>query len=242
MNPRYSNTNLIVDVGLKCSGKQREYFKSIPEVPLSVPRVDDVIFRNIRFCQDAFNGEKFTGCAFKGCYFENINLIDITKGVCFNNCVFVGCDFSGGVFPINIKNRFVDCSFYSIDFTYRQLSCSEFKRCSFSNVDFRDSYLPMSFDVLNGFYDCSNIYSKCPEAGSFLGYKSVRVFDNLFDSCGYVVLTLFIPSCAKRSSATGEKCRASKAYVVGADLSRLYKPQTIHDYVYRSSHDPKFED
>lgn len=39
----------------------------------------------------------------------------------------------------------------------------------------------------------------------------------------------------------GEKCRASKAYVIGADLSRLYKPQTIHDYVYRSSHDPKFE-
>lgn len=46
--------------------------------------------------------------------------------------------------------------------------------------------------------------SVCPEEGGFFGYKKCT---------GNRIVKLYIPKDAKRSSATGRKCRCSKAFV-----------------------------
>ena len=49
----------------------------------------------------------------------------------------------------------------------------------------------------------------CPEEGSFIGWKKAKT------TRGYdVIVKLYIPSDAKRSSATTRKCRCSKAEVI----------------------------
>jgi len=47
--------------------------------------------------------------------------------------------------------------------------------------------------------------SIAPECGSFIGWKR----------CGESIVKLLIPSDAKRSNATGRKCRCSKAWTLG---------------------------
>ena len=49
----------------------------------------------------------------------------------------------------------------------------------------------------------------CPEKGEFIGWK--KAFNNYV---GSVIIELLIPEDAKRSSATGNKCRCSRAKVL----------------------------
>ena len=63
----------------------------------------------------------------------------------------------------------------------------------------------------------------CPESGSFTAWKSVRGG----------IAELLIPEDAKRSSAYGRKCRASKAVVVaiyGKDGTLLEAARSHYDY------------
>lgn len=78
---------------------------------------------------------------------------------------------------------------------------------------------------------CVNIPSlpmACPDTGAFTGWKKCR------DRCGNpIIVKLLIPEDAKRTSATGRKCRCNKAIVLdieGADVA-----YSIHDidFVYR---------
>ena len=56
----------------------------------------------------------------------------------------------------------------------------------------------------------------CPE-GQIIGYKKIRCFDNDGDIVP-AIAKLLIPGDAKRSNASGRKCRASKAIVL--DITR----------------------
>lgn len=67
---------------------------------------------------------------------------------------------------------------------------------------------------------CPNVFPlpmACPDTGAFIGWKKCR------DRCGNpVIVKLLIPEDAKRSSATGRKCRCNKAIVLdieGADVA-----------------------
>lgn len=78
---------------------------------------------------------------------------------------------------------------------------------------------------------CVNIPSlpmACPDTGAFTGWKKCR------DRCGGpIIVKLLIPEDAKRTSATGRKCRCNKAIVLdieGADVA--YSMHDI-DFVYR---------
>lgn len=78
---------------------------------------------------------------------------------------------------------------------------------------------------------CSNVLPlpmACPDTGAFIGWKKCR------DRCGNpVIVKLLIPEDAKRSSATGRKCRCNKAIVLdieGADIA--YSRYDI-DFVYK---------
>ena len=76
--------------------------------------------------------------------------------------------------------------------------------------------------------------SICPE-GAIIGYKKIRCFDNDGDIVP-AIAKLLIPGDAKRSNASGRKCRASKAVVLeivrdGEQITRGYSFHDMHfDY------------
>ena len=77
-----------------------------------------------------------------------------------------------------------------------------------------------------------NIPLACPEKGSFIGFKKVRGTKE-----EPLIVELEISEDAMRSSATGRKCRCSKAKVVSITTEDGYEVED--GYVY-SSYDPEF--
>ena len=73
----------------------------------------------------------------------------------------------------------------------------------------------------------------CPSAGAFIGWKKAW-----HDAGESAIIKLQIPEDAKRSSATGRKCRADKAIVLaiynldGDEIDSAYSLYD-HDFVYR---------
>ena len=84
-------------------------------------------------------------------------------------------------------------------------------------ADLRDAYL-------RGAKGC---YLSCPTEGSFIGWKKAS---------GHIV-KLRIPEDARRSSATGHKCRCDKAYVM--EIQNMDGTKATEDTV-RSDHDKNF--
>jgi hypothetical protein len=71
----------------------------------------------------------------------------------------------------------------------------------------------------------TNYYSHCPETGSYIAYKKA-VISNVYDDRVIVIVKLQILENAKRSSAGGNKCRASAAKVLSIssiDKKKYYK-------------------
>jgi hypothetical protein len=84
---------------------------------------------------------------------------------------------------------------------------------------------------LKGANDVPYIPMTCPDEGAFIAWK--KAF-SLYDS--YIV-KLLIPEDARRSSATGRKCRADKAVVLS--IEPIFGMPVIPDEVY-SKYDPSF--
>ena len=75
--------------------------------------------------------------------------------------------------------------------------------------------------------DVKGCYLSCPTEGSFIGWKKAS---------GHIV-KLRIPEDARRSSATGHKCRCDKAYVM--EIQNMDGTKATEDTV-RSDHDKNF--
>lgn len=75
--------------------------------------------------------------------------------------------------------------------------------------------------------DAKGCYLSCPTEGSFIGWKKAS---------GHIV-KLRIPEDARRSSATGHKCRCDKAYVM--EIQNMDGTRATEDTV-RSDHDKDF--
>ena len=79
----------------------------------------------------------------------------------------------------------------------------------------------------------------CPDTGAFVGFKKAKLYNSEETESQDVIVELEIPADARRSSATGRKCRCDKAKVlsittldgvaVGADAGTV-----------RSNYDPDF--
>ena len=67
----------------------------------------------------------------------------------------------------------------------------------------------------------------CPEKGSFIAFKKA----------GFYIIELFIPSNAKRCSATSRKCRCSKAKVISITTPSGDKTNITEVH---SNYDPNF--
>ena len=75
--------------------------------------------------------------------------------------------------------------------------------------------------------DAKGCYLSCPTEGSFIGWKKAS---------GHIV-KLRIPEDARRSSATGHKCRCDKAYVM--EIQNMDGTKATEDTV-RANHDKNF--
>lgn len=82
----------------------------------------------------------------------------------------------------------------------------------------------------------------CPDTGSFVGFKKAKLYNSEETEPQDVIVELEIPADARRSSATGRKCRCDKAKVVsvttldgvavGADAGTV-RSSYDSDFVYK---------
>ena len=140
------------------------------------------------------------------------------------------------------------------DLRYASLGCADLKDADLRDADLRDADL-WNADLWNadlwnadlrganlrgadlrgadlGDADLScvkNIFfpMACPEKGSFIAFKKA----------GYYIIELFIPSNAKRCSATSRKCRCSKAKVISITTPSGDKTNITEVH---SNYDPNF--
>lgn len=130
-------------------------------------------------------------------------------GSIFDRCTFK--DLSKGTLPecVAKKSSFFDCTFV-ID------TADDAKAFIREGLIYVAQFWP-SITVLDPNGHLSKLVSmKCPETGSFCGYKKTKYLDE-YDSYTCVrnaIAVLLIPEDAKRSSAFGNKCRCSKAKVI----------------------------
>lgn len=104
-------------------------------------------------------------------------------------------------------NQHVDLSYANLQ--YVDLTVINLKDANLSNADLYYAYLDNIIQLNANFTNVKGLNDQCPKEGSFIGWK--KCFNKTHDE--YIV-KLEIPADAKRSSATTEKCRCSKAKVL----------------------------
>lgn len=162
---------------------------------------------------------------------------------CFARTLFVDCDFTGTSFR---WQSFDSCKFVNCSFEHSHLSTSIFTDCDFRNCDFTMTNMPDHFHP-SYMEDCTNVPympMACPDEGEFTGYKVAIREDTKLDrpamNADYVIVTLRIPSDARRSAAGGRKCRCDKAQVIAIEPAKSkYAGTTIRTA--RSAHDFAFK-
>ena len=124
------------------------------------------------------------------------------------------------------------------------LGCADLSDADLNGANLRDANLSCAdlgyADLSDADLSCANLWSTdlscvkniffpmaCPEKGSFIAFKTAGIY----------IIELFIPSNAKRCSATSRKCRCSKAKVVS--ITTLSGNKTNITEV-RSDYDPNF--
>ncbi len=110
----------------------------------------------------------------------------------------------------------------SADLRGAYLYGADLRGADLRGADLRDAYL-CGADLR----DAKGCYLSCPTEGSFIGWKKAS---------GHIV-KLRIPEDARRSSATGHKCRCDKAYVM--EIQNMDGTKATEDTV-RSDHDKNF--
>jgi hypothetical protein len=123
----------------------------------------------------------------------------------------------------------------SADLSHANLRSADLRSADLSHADLSGAYLSgadlrsadLSGVIANEHTSC--YWLACPETGEFTAYKKCRYG---------AIVTLLIPSDAKRSSATSRKCRASKAIVISidngsSDIFRSVSSQHDLKFIYR---------
>ena len=110
-----------------------------------------------------------------------------------------------------------DANLSDADLRGADLRCANLSGANLSGANLSDADLS----------DAKGCYLSCPTEGSFIGWKKAS---------GHIV-KLRIPEDARRSSATGHKCRCDKAYVM--EIQNMDGTKATEDTV-RSDHDKNF--
>lgn len=115
-----------------------------------------------------------------------------------------------------------DADLYGANLSDADLSDADLRGADLRSADLRGANLCGA-----NLRDAKGCYLSCPTEGSFIGWKKAS---------GHIV-KLRIPEDARRSSATGHKCRCDKAYVM--EIQNMDGTRATVDAV-RSYHDQNF--
>ena len=115
-----------------------------------------------------------------------------------------------------------DANLCGADLSDANLSDADLRGANLRDADLRGADLRGA-----NLRDAKECYLSCPTEGSFIGWKKAS---------GHIV-KLRIPEDARRSSATGHKCRCDKAYVM--EIQNMDGTKATEDTV-RSDHDKNF--
>lgn len=109
----------------------------------------------------------------------------------------------------------------------------EYANLSYANLEYADlSYAKLVGVNLANAFNIPFIPMACPTEGSFIGWKKANDGDGKQE----VIIKLFIPEDARRSSSTGRKCRCDKSKVMSiTSLDGRFQ----HKKAY-SGYDPNF--
>ena len=109
--------------------------------------------------------------------------------------------------------RFHTGDYSGVDFGARDLRLVDFRGCDLRGANLSkcivDMYTCFDYAVIDKTTKMPDYPMACPTEGEFIGWKKAFTLD--FQP---VIIKLLIPADAKRSSATGNKCRCSKAKVL----------------------------
>lgn len=197
---------------------------------LSFLHITKHTFNDVCFDNADFSGVTLKSCVFNDCSFTNVkmNCATIISST-FKNCNFMDADISasdiyGTIFETTDNtngmnstsfNRTIihSCKFIRqrmTEATFRSAIIDNilFSACNMSDTCFTGAHLDnVKFDANCDLYG-SSLLPLCPETGSFEAWKSLKLNDEI------ILIKLFIPTDAKRSSGTSHKCRCSKAMVL----------------------------
>ena len=156
----------------------------------------------------------------------------------------------------DFHNNILNC----IDFANSDLSYTNFSNCelidsvltnaTLTGADFTKVYLSYTDISYKQLTDIKGINDQCPKEGSFIGWKKCKFINRNYP---YIV-KLEIPTDAKRSSGTTNKCRCSHAKVLEiqnidgtkADVTRVFSIYDeffyyqIGEMIYSDSFDDNF--
>lgn len=105
-----------------------------------------------------------------------------------------------------------------VNLSYTDLSYADLRGADMENADLENADL--SYADLRGTKNVPFIPYACPDTGSFIGYKKI----------GRYIVMLEILSDAKRCSATGRRCRCSKAKVLSIqEIDGMKSISSVHD-------------
>lgn len=194
-------------------------------------------YNNKTFKNCEFNSCKFCFCTFTNVVFNNSQLFFVD----FEYCTFISCKFNNCLLS---GTQFIDCKFDNIYFSESMLlsvsilhlslindyhSAIQFCMLKNTTIDIDSANNTKLILKTSMFYHCSvspqsekyircnvttaNYYSQCPETSSYIAYKKAYIQTKVNVDID-VIVKLQILENAKRSSAGGRKCRASKAEVL----------------------------
>lgn len=165
----------------------------------------------------------------------------------FNHTIFTNAEFCGIAFWLCDMSYsiFYNAKLYNTCFHVSELTFTRFVDASFHESVFNTSYIDNIQDLATA-KNVPNIPMACPDTGSFIGWKKVCLGLDLEPSeSGFMpkmvertaIVKLLIPEDAKRSSATGRKCRCDKAKVL--EIQDM-DGNVLNNTTARSFHDSDF--
>ena len=182
-------------------------------------------------CAD-LSGADLRSADLKGAYLKGANLSDVNFGCAdLSGANLWDADLKyANLYGANLYGANLGCAdLRDADLWYANLRDVNFGCADFSGADLRGADLSGA-NLWDADLSCvKNIFfpMACPEKGSFIAFKKAACY----------IIELFIPSNAKRCSATSRKCRCSKAKVIS--ITTLSGDKTNITEVH-SDYDPNF--
>lgn len=179
-----------------------------------------------------FQGVNLRSADLNGAYLERANLQDADlKDADIQDTDLRGVNLQGANLEgANLEDAYlIGAHLQRANLRYANLQGANLRDADLQDVDLL--WADLRCANLMGANDVPYIPMTCPDKGAFIAWKKAFA---LYDT--YIV-KLLIPEDARRSSATGRKCRADKAIVLS--IEPIFVTPVIPDEVY-SRYDPSF--